>query len=179
MLTVIAGHFGILFAKLLGATEVVAISRTSAKKADVEAMGATGFIATGEDPEWATKNAGKLDLIISTVSSPKMPFSEYLNLLGLRGTLIQVGAPDDVLPPISAFGLIVKGNKIGGSLIGTPAEIEEMLALAAAHNVKPWVQRIPMDQANDAMIKFRAGEPRYRFCLVNEKNIKKQEAERA
>ncbi|ELR08795.1 hypothetical protein VC83_00769 [Pseudogymnoascus destructans] len=82
-------------------------------------MGATGFIAT-EDENWAKKNAGTLDLIISTVSSPNMPLSEYLALLAPKGHFIQVGAPEDVLPPINAFYLIVKGIKLGGSLIGTP-----------------------------------------------------------
>jgi alcohol dehydrogenase (NADP+) len=40
------GHFGLLFAKALGADEVVAISRTSSKKEDSLKMGATKFIAT-------------------------------------------------------------------------------------------------------------------------------------
>ena len=36
-------------------------------------MGATGFIATDEDKDWAKHHAGSLDLTVSTVSSPKMP----------------------------------------------------------------------------------------------------------
>jgi alcohol dehydrogenase (NADP+) len=74
----------LLFAKALGAMEIVAISRTHAKEEDAKKMGATGFIAT-EDKDWATKNAGALDLIVSTVSSPNMPLSEYLSLLAARG----------------------------------------------------------------------------------------------
>lgn len=46
-----SGHFGVLFAKLLGADEVAAISRTSAKKDDVMKMGPSGFIATDEDKD--------------------------------------------------------------------------------------------------------------------------------
>ncbi|KFY79046.1 hypothetical protein V499_01906 [Pseudogymnoascus sp. VKM F-103] len=166
------GHFGLLFAKALGAEKVVAISRTSAKKADAEKMGATGFIAT-EDENWAKKNAGTLDLIISTVSSPNMPLSEYLSLLAPKGQFIQVGAPEDVLPPISAFSLIVKGIKLGGSLIGTPKDIEDMMQLAVEKKVKPWIQTVPMTEANKAVVEFEEGKPRYRFCLVNEKNIEK------
>ena len=84
----------VLFAKMLGADEVVGISRTSAKKEDVMKMGATGFIATDEDKDWATKHAKSLDLIVSTVSSPNMPIAEYLQLLRFRGVFIQVGAPE-------------------------------------------------------------------------------------
>ncbi|KFX90571.1 hypothetical protein V490_06393, partial [Pseudogymnoascus sp. VKM F-3557] len=166
------GHFGLLFAKALGAEKVVAISRTTGKKADAEKMGATGFIAT-QDEDWVQNNAGTLDLIISTVSSPDMPLSGYLALLAPKGQFIQVGAPEDVLPPIHAFSLIRNSIKIGGSLIGTPKDIEDMLELVVEKKVKPWVQKIPMKEANKAIVEFEEGVPRYRFCLVNEENVKK------
>jgi len=92
------GHFGILGANALGCDEIVAISRTSAKREDALKMGATKFIATDEDPDWATKNASTLDLIVCTVSSPKMPIQEYLGLLRLKGQFVQVGAPEDKIP---------------------------------------------------------------------------------
>jgi D-arabinose 1-dehydrogenase-like Zn-dependent alcohol dehydrogenase len=63
------GHFGILFAKALGAQEVVAISRRDNKKADALQLGADRYIATEDEPNWAEKNARSLDIIISTVSS--------------------------------------------------------------------------------------------------------------
>lgn len=118
------GHFGLLYAKALGCESITAISRTSAKKADAMKMGATEFIATDEDAEWATKQARTLDLIVSTVSSPKMPLGGYLQLLRTNGQFIQVGAPEEELPRVPAFALIMKGARIGGSSIGSPAEIE-------------------------------------------------------
>lgn len=76
------GHFGIMGAAALGCEKVVAISRHSTKKADALKMGATDFIATDEDKDWATgPHAGTLDIIVSTISSPKMPLPQYLNLL--------------------------------------------------------------------------------------------------
>ena len=86
-------------------------------------LGADHFIATNEDKDWATQNAGSLDLIVSTVSSPDMPLQEYLMLLGVGGRFIQVGAPEDALPPFNAFALIAKGVMVGGSAIGSPADI--------------------------------------------------------
>jgi alcohol dehydrogenase (NADP+) len=62
------GHFGVLFAKALGADRVVALSRKSDKREDVLALGADELIATEEDEKWAEKNTDSLDLIISTVS---------------------------------------------------------------------------------------------------------------
>jgi D-arabinose 1-dehydrogenase-like Zn-dependent alcohol dehydrogenase len=84
------GHFGLLWAKALGCDEVVAISRTGGKAVDAKKMGADRFIATDEDEKWAKKNSRTLDLIISTVSSPKMPISGYLQLLRTNGQFIQV-----------------------------------------------------------------------------------------
>lgn len=85
------GHFCVLFAKALGADKVVGISRRSSKKDDVLALGADAYIATEDDKDWDKKNARTLDLIISTVSSSNMPLTEYLSLLKVGGTFIQVG----------------------------------------------------------------------------------------
>lgn len=85
------GHFAVLFAKALGADRVVGISRKADKKDDVLALGADQYIATDDDKDWAKKNARSLDLIIGTVSSVKMPLTEYLGLLKVHGTMIQVG----------------------------------------------------------------------------------------
>lgn len=67
------GHFGLLFAKALGAN-VTAISHSESKKADATAMGATTFIAThsGGDADFAPYRRS-LDLIICTTSTPQPP----------------------------------------------------------------------------------------------------------
>lgn len=162
------GHFGILFAKALGADRVVAISRKSDKKEDALKLGADEYIATGEDEDWAIKHAQSLDLIISTVSSSKMPIVQYSQLLKFRGTLVQLGAPEDGALQIPAFALIVKGIKLGGSLIGSPDEIREMLQLAVDKKVHPWIQERPMKEANQVVRDMNDGSARYRYVLVNE-----------
>lgn len=71
------GHFGILFAKAMGADKVVAISRRLNKREDSLKMGADLYIATEDEPDWATKHARSLDLIVSTVSSTKVSASKF------------------------------------------------------------------------------------------------------
>lgn len=160
------GHFGLLFAKMLGADKVVAISRSDSKKEDAKKLGADDLIATGKDG-WDQEHAGSLDLIVSTVSGPNMPIDGYLNLLALNGRFTQVGAPEDPVPQFSAFALIAKNISIGGSAIGSPKQIEEMLLLAAKNKIKPWIQEKPMSDANKAIVEFEEGKPRYRFVLKN------------
>lgn len=85
------GHFGILFARALGADKVVGISRKAEKKDEVLKLGAHEYIATDDDKDWDKKSARSFDLIVSTVSSVKMPMNSYLTLLKAGGTFIQVG----------------------------------------------------------------------------------------
>ena len=161
------GHFGVLWAKALGADYVVGISRQASKREDVLQLGADAYIATEDDEGWHKKHANNLDIIICTVSSPKMPLRHYLGLLRARGIFVQVGAPEEDLPPISAFDLIAKEKRIGGSGIGPPGQIREMLKLAADKGVKPWVEKRSMRDANQAVVDMEAGKARYRYTLCN------------
>lgn len=85
------GHFGVLFAKALGADRVVGISRKEDKRESVLALGADDYIATEDDKDWASKHMHSLDLIVCTVSSAHMPLTGYLKLLATKGAFIQVG----------------------------------------------------------------------------------------
>jgi len=62
----------------------------------------------------------------------------------------------------------MKGAKIGGSAIGSPQQIEDMLALAADSGLHPWIQQRPMQDANKAVVDMEGGKARYRYVLVNE-----------
>lgn len=166
------GHFGVLFAKALGAERVVAISRTSSKKEDAFELGADELIATDEDKDWAKHHAMSLDLIISTVSSANIPLSGYLSLLRPHGQFINIGAPDDPFPSFHAFALIGRAVKIGGSAIGSPKDIREMLELVAQKGIKPMIEKRSMKDANQAVVDMENNKARYRYCLVNEKHLK-------
>ncbi|GAA6023448.1 hypothetical protein JCM10207_004417 [Rhodosporidiobolus poonsookiae] len=164
------GHFGLLFAKALGAN-VTAISHSESKKADAEKMGATNFIATHSGKEDDFKPyARSLDLIICTTNDTDMPLSGYLSLLRPRGKLILVGAPEKPIPAASTFQLLMSGVVFGGSAIGSPAEINEMLNLAAKQDVKSWITKRPIEDANQAVVDMHNSKARYRYVLVNQNN---------
>lgn len=80
--------------------------------------------------------------------------------------MVQVGAPEEPLP-LSVFSLIPSRKRLAGSLIGSPKEIRDMFQLAADRNVKPWVEKRPMRDANQAILDMEAGKPRFRYVLVN------------
>jgi len=85
--------------------------------------------------------------------------------------MVMVGAPEEPLPPFPIFPFILNNVSIGGSAIGSPKDIEEMLQLAAKQKINGWIQTRSMKDANEAVIDMEKGNARYRYCLVNEKNL--------
>jgi alcohol dehydrogenase (NADP+) len=148
---------------------VTAISHSASKRVDAESMGASGFINTAE-PDVFRKNAGTLDLVIATTNDSKMPLADYLSLLRPHGFFVLVGAPEEDLPRLPAFSLIVRNVHLTGSSIGSPSTISEMLRFAAEKDIKGWIQEWPLSRVNEALDAMEEGRARYRFVLVNEQH---------
>ncbi|KAL5940707.1 hypothetical protein ACKVV1_008376 [Pyricularia oryzae] len=165
------GHFAVLFAKAMGADKVVGVSRRESKRKEVMSLGADDYIATEDEKDWEKHHRRSLDLIICTVSHTGMPLDKYLMLLKPNGILINVGVPEGgALPNLNAFTLVINAVSVGGSLIGSPSEIREMLEFVAEHNIKPLIETRPMKEANQAILDMEHGKARYRYVLVNEDN---------
>lgn len=160
------GHFAVLFAKAMGADEVVGISRKNSKRDEAIKLGCDDYIATDDDKDWVKHNKNRFDIIISTVSSAKMPFNEYIRLLDFDGTLVQVGAPEEAIP-LRPFALIGQRRRIAGSAIASPNEIADMFQLCVDKDIHPWVELRPMSDANKAIVDLEAGLPRFRYVLTN------------
>jgi D-arabinose 1-dehydrogenase-like Zn-dependent alcohol dehydrogenase len=91
----------------------------------------------------------------------------YFNLIDTNGFFIMVALPESALKGIPAILLACRQIALVGSLIGSPNMIEDMLQFAAKHDVKPWIQKYPMKECNEAVQAFRDGKPRYRLILEN------------
>jgi len=163
------GHFGVLFASHMGAN-VTVISHSNSKEQDAKKMGASKFIATHGDDKWVKENKRSLDLIVCTTNDPKMPLDGYLKLLKPGGRLIFVGLPESGIPQVSPAQYILNNIFVGGSAIGSPAEISEMLTLMKDTKIDAWVKKYNMDDVNTAVPSMENGEARYRYVLVNTEN---------
>ncbi|RFU31787.1 hypothetical protein B7463_g4559, partial [Scytalidium lignicola] len=118
------GHFGLLFAKALGA-ETWVISRSHSKEADSLKMGADGFIAT-EDKDWNEPHLMTFDLIINTANSTKgFDLAKYLSMLDVHGRWISVGLPEGAGQEVKAQDLLSNGCLIGASHLGSRKESAE------------------------------------------------------
>ncbi|ESZ98036.1 NADP-dependent alcohol dehydrogenase 6 [Sclerotinia borealis F-4128] len=161
------GHFGVLFAKALGA-ETWAISRTHAKEADAKKLGADGFLATA-DKDWNKEHIMTFDLIINTASSSSgFNLSEYLELLDVHGRWVSVGLPEGEGQTIDNFELLKNGVLIGGSHLGSRKEVLSMLDLAVEKDIKSWVETIEIGEEGlkKALTRLHNNDVKYRFTMV-------------
>ena len=103
-----------------------------------------------------------------SVSTALPDYGESNALCSTQGVFIQVGAPDNgKMPDMNVFDFLATGIKFGGSGIGPPAQIEEMLQLAADKNIKPLVEVRDMKDANQVVQDMAAEKARYRYVLAN------------
>jgi uncharacterized zinc-type alcohol dehydrogenase-like protein len=157
------GHLAIQFARVFGA-EVTAFSTSPAKEEEARALGAHHFVNSLESK--AVKDAaGSQDFIITTVNADQ-DWNAYLQCLRPNGTLWFAGVPPKPVS-VNAFPLISGLRTIGGSPVGSPSRLREMLLVAARHGVKATTELFPMAKANDAIEKVKKGKVRYRAVLAN------------
>jgi len=161
------GHFGLLFAKALGA-EVWVISRSRSKEADAKKMGADGFIAT-QDKDWNEPHKMTFDLIINTASgSDGFDLAAYLSLLDVHGRWISVGLPEGEGFQIKTQSFLKNGCLIGASHLGSRKEVLAMLKLAADKGIESWVEEIKISPENlkTALLRVHNNDIKYRFTLT-------------
>ncbi|MEM5018638.1 NAD(P)-dependent alcohol dehydrogenase [Metabacillus indicus] len=155
------GHMAVKIAHAMGA-EVTVLSQSLKKKEDGMRFGAADYYATS-DPETFEKLAGTFDLIINTVSA-KLKLDDYLSLLALDGSLVNVGAPAEPLS-LNVFSLIGHRRSFAGSLIGGIRETQEMLDFCAEHKIGPEIEVISADQINEAYDRVLNSDVKYRFVI--------------
>ncbi|CAG8561578.1 14535_t:CDS:2 [Dentiscutata heterogama] len=154
------GHLAIQWAAKMGA-EVTAISE---KRDEAIKLGATHFLNV-MDQDDIKKFTRSQDIIISTSSNPNTDWSKYMNLIRNHGTLVLLGLPEVPLQ-IPAYSFM-RSIKVEGSLIGGSQDIKDMLEFAVKHNVRPWIQKVPMKEVNEGINIVHNGKARYRVVLEN------------
>lgn len=158
------GHLAIQFIKALGATPV-AFSHSPNKEAEVRALGAEDFVNLG-DPEQVQKAQASVNVLLVTSDANGLPYNTFLSFVRPRGTYVALGIPNDEIK-FNAFYVVGPGVSFVGSKIGSIADIKEMLQVAADKNVRPIIQKLPMEKVNEGIAMVRQGKARYRVVLEN------------
>ena len=155
------GHMGVKLGAAMGA-EVTVLSQSLKKMEDGLRLGASHYYATS-DADTFRKLRNSFDLILNTVSA-NLDLGEYLKLLDVDGTLVELGIPEHPMP-VPAFALALMRRSLTGSNIGGIAETQEMLNFCAEHGVTPEIEVMEPDYVNEAYERVLASDVRYRFVI--------------
>jgi D-arabinose 1-dehydrogenase-like Zn-dependent alcohol dehydrogenase len=158
------GHLGIQFAAHLG-YEVVAIARGTEKEELARRLGAHEYVdSTAGDPAEALQGLGGVDLILSTITNADAMAAVFG---GLRphGTLLVVGADmNPIAIPAAAF--IGGGTGLRGHASGTSMDSQDTLNFSVLQGIKPMIETMALEQANEAYAKMMSGDARFRMVIT-------------
>jgi len=155
------GHVAVKMARALGA-EVSVLSHSARKEQDALRLGAHAFHSSA-DLAAEPQLRGAFDLILHTVSSPQ-DLDGLATLLRCNGTLVMLGITAQP-QGIRSLSLIGQRRSLAGSTLGGIAEMQEMLAFCARHGICCDIERIRMQDINEAFERLQRGDVRYRFVI--------------
>jgi len=155
------GHVGVKLGAALGA-DVTVLSQSLKKMEDGLRLGAKHYYATSDRATFK-KLRNNFDLILNTVSA-NLNLGDYLQLLDVDGTLVELGIPEHPME-VPAFPLALARRSLSGSNIGGIAETQEMLNFCAEHDVTPEIEVIEASYVNEAYERVLASDVRYRFVI--------------
>lgn len=157
------GHLAVQYARLAGA-EVVAVDVVPEKLELARELGAAEAVdAAGEDPVRALRKLGGADRAIVVAATP-VAAAQALASLRRGGTLVLVALPQGVLE-LPIVPTVLKGITVTGSIVGTRAELREVLDLHAAGRTRVITEERPLDAVNEAMADVEAGRVPGRVVL--------------
>lgn len=156
------GHLALAVARAMG-TEVIALTASEDKAGLARELGAHHVIA-GDDLGKRLAAMGGADVIVSTTVDPK-PLADIYQGLRPLGRLAPVGVTMEPLP-IPPLMLFLNQQKIVGSVVGSRADMRNVLNLAARDHIRPKTETFPLDQVNQAHDRLRANQVRFRAVLT-------------
>jgi alcohol dehydrogenase (NADP+) len=155
------GHLAIKFAKSFGA-HVVLFTTSPRKAAEAARLGADEVIVSTDNAAMQ-KQGSSFDFILDAVSADH-DLNAYLQMLKLNGTMTLVGAPAKP-STLASFSLIMKRRRLAGSAIGGIRETQEMLDFCGEKGITADIERIKIQQINEAYERLQKSDVKYRFVI--------------
>ncbi len=156
------GHMGVQIAKAMGA-KVTAITSHESKREDAKALGADEVLVS-KDEDAMAKHALRYNYILLTIPTA-FDVNDYVNLLTYRGSLVTVGLLGEYKKPTNNMMVAMFDRTLGGSIIGSVSETQEILDFCAKHEIAPEVEMIPINQVNKAFENIKNEEVRFRYVI--------------
>ncbi|KAJ2023082.1 hypothetical protein GGI06_001557 [Coemansia sp. S85] len=158
------GHLATQYAHALGA-EVVAFSHSPNKREQCLELGASQFVDTS-DKSQVDAVRRSLNYLFITSNSDSNQYNDYITWMTFEGQIVLLAVPTGQMT-FAPIEFIRSEVAITGSLIGGVDALKKTLEFAAEHNIRPIVERFPMDKVNEALEHVDCGKARYRAVLEN------------
>ena len=158
------GHLALQYAKIFGGT-VAAVDITDEKLQLATELGADIVIdARAQDPAEVLRRHGGADVAIGLAVDDRSFATAYA---GLRrgGRLVLVALPASGTLALPVFDTVLNGTSVIGSIVGTRADLAEVLALHAAGRTTVSYETRPLAAVNDAIDEVLHGKARARLVL--------------
>jgi D-arabinose 1-dehydrogenase-like Zn-dependent alcohol dehydrogenase len=158
------GHLGIQYAAKFG-YRTVAIGRGPENGALAKKLGAFAYIdskATNAADE--LKKMGGARVILATAPSAKA-MSDVIDGLAAGGKLLVVGAPFEPIE-LSVMQLLLARRGIQGWPSGTARDSQDTLEFSKFANVRPMIEKYPLEKAKEAFERMESGKAEFRVVLT-------------
>jgi D-arabinose 1-dehydrogenase-like Zn-dependent alcohol dehydrogenase len=157
------GHLGVQYAARMG-FRTIALSQGADKEALARSLGAHQYVDTAKvSAGEALRALGGADLVLATAPN-SAAIASTVSGLKPRGKLLIVGVPSEPLQ-LSVFPLI-SGKTIAGWPSGSAIDSEETLSFSALTGVRPRIEKLPLEKAEEAFGKVMTNRVRFRAVLV-------------
>lgn len=155
------GTMAVKLAKAMGA-HVTVFTSSEHKRSLAAEIGADDVVVTSNADDMG--RAQGLRVVVDTVAVSH-DLNPVLSKLGVDGTYVLVGAPENPHPPVMPMALIFGRRSVAGSLIGGVAETQEMLNFCAEHNITCEIELIKIQKVNEAYERMRKSDVKGRFVI--------------
>lgn len=158
------GHMAIQYARRMG-FRVIAVGRGGDIAAAAIELGAHRYLDTNHaDAAVELQRLGGAQAIITSVGDAE---AVQLLLPGLAagGTLVVLGVGKTPLSIASGY-LVGDERTIQGSMTGSPDDSERALRFSELTDAMPWIECLPLSQAQQGLERLMSGDATFRIVLV-------------
>lgn len=158
------GHMALQYARRMG-FRVVAVGRGQDIADDARRLGAHVYVDTLEESAAdRLKAMGGARALIVTIRDPGAVAAAMAGLAP-QGRAVILGVGTEPLP--LATGFLVGGERtISGSITGSPYDIEKALDFSVLADVRPMIERMPLEAAGEAYLRLKSGKAKFRIVLT-------------
>ncbi|WP_190812459.1 alcohol dehydrogenase [Saccharopolyspora pogona] len=159
------GHLGVQYAVAMG-FETVAIARGAGKADFAGQLGAHHYIdsTAGTSVADALQSLGGAKVVLATAANSDA-ITATVDGLSHRGELVVIGAVPEPLG-ISPFQLLLRARIVRGHPSGTAQDVQDTMAFSALHGIRPMIEVLPLERADEAYRRMLSGTARFRMVLT-------------